>query len=126
MLIILITYRNWFLNLWISNKIIFDSILSVTNKYIKRNIINQLSSTSTNSGVNLNIIKSIVSGNVESPPEEDIDEKNKQPPIYIKCKCINDQKLIIGALNLFSRVKNSLFGKDMLFFYQNKIENIKK
>ena len=82
-----------------------NSILSETNKFIRKNIINQLYSSSNNSVEFLN----------------NIDEKNKQPPIYIKCKCLNDQKLIIGTLNLFSKVKNSLFGKDMLIFYQKKI-----
>ena len=96
-----------------------NSILSETSKFIKKNIANQYNSS--NLGVNLNIIKTIVSGNIEPPPEEDIEEKNKPIPFYIKCKCLNDQQLIIGVLTLFSRVKNSLFNKDMLLFYRKKI-----
>jgi hypothetical protein len=56
------------------------------------------------------------------PPPEGINERNyKTPPSYIKCKCLNNEKLIIDALNLFSKVKNNLFGRDMLIFYQKKI-----
>ena len=96
-----------------------NSILSETNKNIKKNILNQ--NNTTNIGVNLNIIKTIVGGIVEPPLEEDTEEKIKSIPFYIKCKCLNNQKLIIGALNLFSRIKNTLFGKDMLKFFQKKV-----
>ena len=96
------------------------SILSETTKFIKKDIINHLNSAS-NIGVNLNIIKTLVSSTIEPPPEENDDDKNKAPPLFIKCKCLNDNKLIINALNLFSKVKNLLFGKDMLLFYTKKV-----
>ena len=96
-----------------------NSILSETSKNIKRNLIYQ--NNSTNIGVNLNLIKTLVSGSIDPPPEEDSEEKIKPVPLYIKCNCLNDQKLIIGALNLFSKVKNGLFGIDMLKFFQQKI-----
>ena len=98
-----------------------NTILSETSKYIRNNIANQNSSLMTNLTANLNIIKTIVSGVSEPPPEEENDDKIKTPPIYIKCKCLNDEKLIIDTLNLFSKVKNSIFGKDMLIFFQKKI-----
>ena len=97
-----------------------NSILSETNKNIKRNIINQYNYS--NIGMNINMIITMVSGTVEPPPEEENEqEKNKLIPTYSKCKCLNNHKLIIGALELFSKVRNILFGKDMLNFYIKKI-----
>ena len=98
-----------------------NTILSETSQYIRNNLTNQNSSIMTNLGVNLNIIRTLVSGVIEPPPEEEKEDKIKTPPIYIKCKCLNDEKLIIDTLNLFSKVKNSIFGKDMLIFFQKKI-----
>ena len=40
---------------------------------------------------------------------------------YIKNKNLNDWRIIIFALTLFSQIENSLFLKDMLIFYNDKI-----
>ena len=75
-------------------------ILSEASKNIKKNILNQSS-------------ESIIYGEVE--------DMSKNAPVYIRCKCLNNQKLILGALRLFSKVRHSLFGKDMLIFYNKNI-----
>ena len=75
-------------------------ILSEASKNIKKNISNQYT---------------------ESVSDGETENMNKTAPVYIKCKCLNNQKLIIGALRLFSKVRHSLFGKDMLIFYDKKI-----
>ena len=97
-----------------------NSIISKTTTYIRKHLIYQKSPT-INIGANLAMFKNIMVGSPEAPPKEIKEDKNKTPPIYIKCKCLNDEKLIIDALNLFSKVKNSLFYKDMLIFYQKKV-----
>ena len=75
-------------------------ILSEASKNIKKNILNQYT---------------------ESFIDDETKDMNKTAPVYIKCKCLNNPKLIIGALRLFSKVRHSLFGKDMLIFYNKKI-----
>ena len=40
---------------------------------------------------------------------------------YTKCKCLNDWRVMIFALTLFSQIENNLFLKDMLIFYNDKI-----
>ena len=40
---------------------------------------------------------------------------------YNKCKCLNDWRVMIFALTLFSQIENNLFLKDMLIFYNDKI-----
>ena len=75
-------------------------ILSEASKNIKKNILNQYT---------------------ESFPDDETEDMSKNAPVYIKCKCLNNPKLIIGALRLFSKVRHSLFGKDMLIFYSKNI-----
>ncbi len=93
------------------------TILSETTTFIRKNIVNQ-NTSSLNIGVNLNMFKNIMAGGAEPPPEE---LNKRKAPIYIKCRCLKNEKLIIDALSLFSKVKNSLFCKDMLVFFQKKI-----
>ena len=40
---------------------------------------------------------------------------------YNKYKCLNDWRIMIFALTLFSQIENNLFLKDMLIFYNDKI-----
>ena len=85
------------------DKNIEDILIDVDN-YIKKYII-EISNKNTN----------------DKNSENKIIRENFQVPIYIKCKCLQDLKVITYALTLFSRIEYSFFFKDMLIFYTEKI-----
>ena len=82
-----------------------DGILANIKKYIKK-YMNSLTNINEN-----NIIE-----NSENMINQDFSSS-----FYLKCKCLNDWRIIIFALTLFSQIENNFFLKDMLIFYNDKI-----
>ena len=82
-----------------------EGILANIKKYIRRYM-----STLTNNNENNTIENS-----------DKIIDYDISSSWYNKSKCLNDWRIMIFALTLFSQIENNLFLKDMLIFYNDKI-----
>ena len=82
-----------------------DGILANIKKYIKK-YMNSLTNINEN-----NIIDK----------SENMINQNFSSSWFLKCKCLNNWRIVIFALTLFSQIENNLFLKDMLIFYNDKI-----
>ena len=82
-----------------------EGILANIKKYIRR----FMNTLTNNNEIN----------NIEN--SEKIIDYDTSSSWYNKCKCLNDWRIMIFALTLFSQIENNLFLKDMLIFYNDKI-----
>ena len=83
-----------------------EGILVNIRKYTKKYM---------NNIININEI------NYNENQENNIFNYDYSSSLYSKCKCLNDWRIMIFALTLFSQIENNLFLKDMLIFYNDKI-----
>ena len=84
---------------------ILDEILNSVKKYIRRYMNNLINVNEINNNEN----------------QENMINNDYSSAGTINYKCLNDSRVVIYALTLFSQIENILFLKDMLIFYNDRI-----
>ena len=82
-----------------------DEVLNSVKKYIRRYMNNLINVNEINNNEN----------------QENMINNDYSSSGTINYKCLNDSRIVIYALTLFSQIENHLFSKDMLIFYNDKI-----